>query len=191
MAAPSIGWSDFARERYRPGQGHSSFDGSEAELVALIDEHWERRRPGTGRRDLDRVVLVPLPPHRFTSGILRVSETTALTARFRRRQQHEEGYIEVLATGSPEPARFACAVLYSAATLLENEGSRSGDWDWEIVSLQAGPLEDEPMRPLTMARNFLGSPGGTPCDYTARQFAEAIRYWSDRCGSLPESDPEI
>ena len=36
-----------------------------------------------------------------------------------------------------------------------------------------------------MARNFLALPGGTPCDYTAAQFAEAIRYWSRRAAARP------
>ena len=108
MAAPDIGWSDFASERYRPGRGHSYFRGSEAELVELIIEHWDARRPGHGREDQDQVVIVPLPPDRFTGAVVRVVETTALTAHYQRRQKHEDGYIEVLATASPEPARFAC-----------------------------------------------------------------------------------
>lgn len=178
---PSIGWSDFARERYLPGAGHSFFRGSEAELAALVAEHWAERRPGHGREDLSQVVIVPLPPERFACGTVKVTEETVLSAAFDRRQAHEDGYIEVSAAGDPEPALHAMVVLYSADTLLENDGARSGDWDWEIVSVQASPVADEPMRPLTMARNLLSKPGGTPCEYSAREFAEAIWYWSGRC----------
>ena len=78
-------------------------------------------------------------------------------------------------------------VLYSAKTLLANGGTRSGDWDWEVVCLVAGSQPDEPMNPLTMARNQLARPGGTPCHYTSQQFAEAIYYWSQRA---PHHDPE-
>lgn len=180
---PSIGWSDFARERYRPGQGHSHFQGTDDELVALVRAHWDTRRPGAGRDDLEKVVIVDLPPERFAGATVRVDENTPLRARFTRRQAGEDGFIEVRARGPREPARFACVVLYSAAALLENDGRRATDRDWEIVSIQAGPLRDEPMRPLTMARNFLGKPGGTPCRYTADQFAEAVWYWSARAGA--------
>ncbi|MBU2502315.1 DUF3228 family protein, partial [bacterium] len=80
----------------------------------------------------------------------------------------------------------AGVVLYSREALLENGGTRSGDADWEIVCLLAGPEEDEPMDPLTMARNMLAKPGGTPCTYTAEQFAEAVWYWAARAAAMPE-----
>ena len=76
----------------------------------------------------------------------------------------------------------------SADTLLENDGERSGDYDWEIVSIQAAPVAGEPMKPVTMARNFLARPGGTPCEYSARDFALAIEYWSRRCDLLEDDD---
>jgi hypothetical protein len=44
------------------------------------------------------------------------------------------------------------------------------------------------MDPLTMARNMLAKPGGTPCDYTAEQFAEAVWYWSRRAAARPRED---
>mgnify|MGYP000104930427 CR=1 FL=1 len=64
--------------------------------------------------------------------------------------------------------------------LLENGGARSTDCDWEIVCVIASPVADEPLDPLTMARNMLAKPGGTPCGYTADAFAEAVWYWSRR-----------
>ncbi len=177
---PSIGWSDFARGRYVPGASHSHFLGSEDELIALVGAHWADRSPGAGRDSLDEVVLVPVPPERFVSATVKVDEDTPLTATFTRRQPHEHGYVEIRATGEREPARHAAVVLYAAATLLENGGARSTDRDWEIVCVIASPVPDEPMDPLTMARNMLSKPGGTPCDYTAEQFAEAVWYWSGR-----------
>lgn len=186
---PRIGWSDFARGRYRPGSGHSYFTGSDEELLALVRAHWEARRPGQGRADLSQVVIVPLPPAGFVCATVVVDEDTPLVARFERRQAHEDGYIHVAAAAPGEAARHAAVVLYSAATLLENGGARSGDAEWEIVSVQASPVADEPMRPLTMARNLLGKPGGTPCEYTARQFAEAVWYWRARCGALKQAAP--
>ena len=129
----------------------------------------------------------PIPADALT-GTSRVDESTALHAGFTRRQAHEEGYVEVTAEGAREEARFASVVLYSADTLLENGGARTTDADWEVVALIAGPVEVEPMDPLTMARNMLEKPGGTWCAYTAGEFAESIWYWAARAKAHGEED---
>ena len=177
---PAIGWSDFASGRHLPGGKHTWFEGSPEELLDRVRDGWFERRPGVGRNDLGQVVIVPVDPAGFVSNTVRVDESTRLHASFERRQSHEEGYVRVLADGAREKALHASVVLYSAATLLENDGSRSGDFDWEVVCLIAGPEADEPMDPLTMARNMLEKTGGTFCEYSARQFAEAVWYWSTR-----------
>ena len=185
---PDIGWSDFALARHRPGTGHAWFDGTPDELLALVRRHWAERRPGTGRDDLTKVVIVPVPPDRFHGTTVLVDETTPLHAACERRQPHEEPVIVVRAAGEPEPVRHAGVVLYSAAALLENGGTRSGPWAWEVVCLLAAAVADEPMDPVTMARNMLARPGGTPCTYTAEQFAEAVWYWSRRARLLVPGD---
>ncbi len=185
--APSIGWSEFARGRYRPGSTHSHYLGSEDELVALVAAHWAARRPGAGRDGLDEVVVVPVPPEGFVGSTVSVDETTRLSAAYSRRAEGEDGYVEVRADGPREPVRHAAVVLYAAAVLELNDGVRSTDRDWEIVCVIASPVPEEPLDPLTMARNMLARPGGTPCDYTAEQFAEAVWYWSGRARI---ADPE-
>jgi hypothetical protein len=186
VQVPSLGWSQFALQRHLPGGGHAYFDGPPDDLLELVRQNWHRRRPGTGRQDLTEVVVVPIPPARCVCNTVRLSETTPLHVSFERRQPGEDGYAKVTATGEREPARHAAVVLYSAETLLANGGARSGDWEWEVVCLVVGPRQDEPMNPLTMARNQLARPGGTPCQYSAQQFAEAIDYWSQRA---PYHDP--
>ncbi len=180
MPVPSLGWSDFALGRHLPGGGRAYFEGTPEELLELVRAHWDERRPGAGRADLTEVVLVPVPPDRFVCATVLVTPETPLHARFERRQPGEDGFLRVTAEGAPEEARFAAVVLYSAETLLANDGVRSGDFDWEVVCLLASSIRDEPMNPLTMARNLLARPGGTPCSYTASQFAEAVYYWSQR-----------
>jgi len=103
-----------------------------------------------------------------------------LHAVYDRRQAQEEGFVRVTADGAREPAIHASVVMYSAETLQENDGRRSGDFDWEVVCLIAGAVAEEPMDPLTMARNMLAKPGGTYCAYTAEQYAESIWYWAAR-----------
>ncbi len=186
--APSLGWSDFARGRHLPGGKHTWFEGTHDELLQRVRDGWAQRRPGAGRSDLSQVVIVPVDAAGFVSSTVRVGPDTLLHARFERRQAHEEGYIRVTARGAREEARHAAVVLYSAATLLENDGTRSGDWDWEVVCLLAGPEPEEPMDPLTMARNMLEKPGGTYCAYTAEQFAEAVWYWAARAAAHVEEE---
>lgn len=177
---PTIGWSEFARGRHVSGGKHTWFEGGEMELLDRVRANWPLRRPGSGREDLDQVVIVPVAPDGFVGNTVLVDESTRLHASFDRRQPAEDGFVRVTAEGSPQEALHAVVVLYSAATLLENGGVRSGEFDWEVVCLIAGPEADEPMDPLTMARNMLEKTGGTFCEYSARQFAEAVWYWSKR-----------
>ena len=177
---PSLAWSDFARSRHLPGGRHTWFEGDEMALLALVRRHWDERRPGAGRTGLDEVVVVPVPPDGFHATTVLVDEHTPLAAALDRRQPHEDPFIRVTARAEPPPPTYAGVVLYSAEALTENQGRRSSDADWEVVCLLAGERAEEPMDPLTMARNFLEQPGGTFAPYTARQFAEAIWYWSRR-----------
>ena len=177
---PTIAWSDFARERHQPGGRHTWFEGGEAALLDLVRAHWRERHPGAGRQDLEHVVVVPVPPERFHGTTVAVADHTPLHAFLDRRQRGEEPFIRVTAEGEPPPPRHAAVVLYHADTLEENAGHRSSDADWEVVCLLAGDQPEEPMDPITMARNFLEKPGGTFTPYTARDFAEAIWYWSRR-----------
>ncbi len=188
MTIPTLGWSQFARSRHYAGSKHTWFEGSEAELLDLVRGHWDSRLPGAGQTDLSRVVLVPVPPDGFVCSTVRVDDSTPLHACFDRRQVGEDGFVRVTAEGPREPAHFAHVVLYSAEAVQENDGQRSGDFDWEVVCLIASPVADEPMHPLTMARNLLEKPGGTYCEYSAREFAAAVYYWSQRASVHVETE---
>ncbi len=189
IAAGKLGWSEFARGRHVPAGKHTWYEGTDEELLTLVRTGWPNRRPGAGREGLDQVVVVPVNPAGFVSSTVEVKESTVLHAVFDRRQAHEDGFVRVTAEGPPEEVRFASVVLYSADTVQENGGKRSGDFDWEVVCLIAGATEDEPMDPVTMARNLLEKPGGTHCEYSPREFAEAVWYWSGRA-SVHVTDPE-
>ena len=188
FSALKLGWSDFATGRHKPGGKHTWYEGTASELLELVRAGWARRRPGAGRQGLDKVVIVPVDPAGFVSSTVKVDENTVLHAVYDRRQVNEDGFTRVTAEGPREEVLHASVVMYSADTLLENDGARSGDFDWEVVCLIAGPKEVEPMDPLTMARNMLGKPGGTFCDYSVREFAESVWYWSGRAASHVEED---
>jgi hypothetical protein len=78
-------------------------------------------------------------------------------------------------------AKYVTFVCYRA-DVLEVDGERETDADWEIVAIKARVTEEEePMDPYTMARNFLHLKGGTKGDFSAQQFAESIVYWNNHC----------
>jgi hypothetical protein len=173
-----IEWTQFALERHsKPGK-HTWFSGSTGQLVQVIHGNWSQRKPGFGRTSLDEVVVVPVPPALCHGTTATLRDGMQLTAEVTRRRPDEDPFVSIRASVAPDPAAYAQAVLYSRALLLPEEPGFAGDWG--IVSLQASSIEDEPMHPLTMARNMLEKAGGTKATYTAQQFAEAIYYWSQK-----------
>ncbi len=173
----SATWSTFAADRHVPGTGNSYFEGSQAELLQLVRDHWKERTPGTGRTNLEEVVKVPVPADHFMTTTVEVTPKTRLEARFDKRREYEEPYLRVSAHAPAEPARFAEVVLYSHDTLAKNNEATSNA-DWEVVSLVASPVKDEPMSPVTMMRNMREKPGGTKVTYTADQLLDSIEFWS-------------
>jgi hypothetical protein len=154
------------------------------ELIPLIQSHWDNREPGYGRQDLDAVVVVPLQElteaqrSQFVCGWGRIEEASDFQSKVTTRSEGEDTYVETTAIGPALPSTSIQVVLYSAAALEENGGSRSSQADWEVVALLVSPWANAPMEPLTMARNFLHKPGGTFAPYTAEEFAHSIYFWS-------------
>lgn len=173
--APSIGWTEFSYQRQQPRLGR--FDGQPEELLDLIHANWKDRRPGTGRDTLDEVVRVPMPPERFRSATATLKPTSQLRAVVERRRPHEDPFIKITTTETPDPARFAEVVLYSARLLVGDVEPQFAS-EWGITAVLAGADAAEPMHPITMARNFLRKPGGTFAPYTADEFIRAADYWS-------------
>ena len=173
----TVAWGDFALGRHKPGTGYSYFKGTNAELIDLVSSHWDERKPGVGRTNLEEVVAVPVPADRFMSTTVEVQPDSELSAQLYRRRDHEEPYVRVTSAGEAQPARHAQVILYSRDTLGKND-ERSREADWEVVSLVASPVENEPMDPVTMMRNMRGKAGGTEVKYSAEQLLDSIDFWS-------------
>jgi hypothetical protein len=176
-----LGWSQFALTHNADPLAASAWLGKPDALLEVVAGFWDQRRPGVGHTDLTQAIVVPIFPGslaKFTSRWIPIEQATDFQTVVVRRQPHEDPYLLTTAKGPMLPCRHASVVLYSSATLLENGGVRSGDFDWEIVAVSAGPWEKEPMIPLTMARNFLSKPGGTKATYSAEQLAESIYHWA-------------
>ncbi len=187
---PTIAWSDFALEYSREGTGNSYSTLSNDDVLKLVQENWGLRRPGAGETDTNRKVLVPVPCEgMFCSPRAEIVVGLPIKARVVRRQAGEDPYIETYITPEdaesfgvkPTPAKRCDIVCYSVEALLENDGKRSSDAEWEIVTILAYPTDaEEPMPPLTMSRNYLNKPGGTYGEYSAKEFAESIYYHATR-----------
>jgi hypothetical protein len=179
VAAPTLGWSRFAASRHKPGTGYAFFSGcTQADVVDLVRRHWSAATPGDGESDLARKVVVPVPPDNFFCTSVPLAGGMALHSEV---YEHNKTFaIKTTARAKAVPARFVNVVCFSAETAQAAFGQRSGDCDWEIIVILAAEVQREPMHPLTMARNFLESPGAAADKYTAREFAESVHYWSQR-----------
>ena len=177
----SIGINEFVLRQVKDSP-YAYFDGSFEKVVEMAKFNFDfGNYTVTQEKDgKPRVVLVRVWPVGFYSSIVRVNEDTKLSSSFARRREEEEGYIKCVAEGGfKSPAHFVNLVLYSHDALSE-KGENSTNCEWELISINASDVENEPMHPLTMARNFLEKVGGTKSEYSAEQFAESIWYWKDK-----------
>ena len=152
--------------------------------IAIIDDvkrKWDLRTPGAGRNDTTKVCLVPLDEcflHLFKGRLIPISEVDITQGRIVKRQPKEDAFVDITAYGYALENNYVTAVLYSNDTLLENNGDSTDLFDWEIVAINASPFKNEPMEPITMARNYLQKVGGTFAPYSAEDFAKSIYFWS-------------
>lgn len=175
--------------RQTADSGYSHFDGTWEQLENLVvsamkDE--ENIIPGYR----DGVILVRLPhtvAPGFYSGTVKLTDRTKLITNYAPRREGEAPFIRVSAKSEKQSAKIVDIVCYRADVLAENDEQET-DADWEIVAIKARhSLDEEPMDPYTMARNFLHLEGGTKGDFTAEQFAKSIVYWNNHVMSAGKS----
>lgn len=172
-----VGVNNFARTRHTKFAPYSYFGGTEEELIALVEQNFDKAKPGYK----EGVKLVPVPATNFFSGVCLVDASIPLRAEFKARREGEEPYVQVFCNNCADhktPAKVVEVVVYHKDVLADQatEGA-----EWEVVSINARDTEEEePQTPMAMARNMLNLPGGTQATYTAEQFAKAILYWSKR-----------
>jgi hypothetical protein len=173
---------------------------SEDQVVELVIENWGNARPGQSENDLSRKVLVNVPPKEFyCSPKIPIQLGMNIKSELKVRQEGEDPYIsnyieeeEAFKYGFEEiEAKHVDIVCYHKSALIENNGTRSSDSDWEIVAILATDGKYEPMMPLTMARNYLDKPGGTKTEYSAKDIAESVYYWSCNKGISVKLKPDF
>lgn len=176
----TIGFSDFFLSSARTKLSWDSI--IEPQILRDLHDNWPFRAPGFGRPDCSKVCIVDIDIWKyqtyFPPCLVRVNADTQLIAEVKKRQDHEDHFISVRGYGNALLNNYLKVVLYSRETLLENDGVATGEYDWEVVAINASPYDNEPMDPTTMARNYLQAPGGTYAPYSAEQFAQAVYFWS-------------
>jgi hypothetical protein len=190
MITPSIGISNFFKRHFDYRTGYSWVTLPPETIQNLIAQNWKYRKPGMGEGDrLDRKVLVPINLRDYAGSFFQQARVKPvlgmpIQAHIVARQEGEDPYVETYVAFEdavrygyqPVEAVRVDIVCYSAEALLENNGTRSTDDEWEAVALLCAGQDEDLMMPLTMARNHLEKTGGTKpaVPYTSDEWAEAI-----------------
>jgi len=181
----------------------SHFEGSWEELVKLVEDNFDKAKPGYR----DGVCLVPVPPDRFMSSVINISkgmrdgEIKNIKAVYKPRFEGEDPVIQIVASGNKGHAKCVNIVLYNHETLQEGDEATTGA-DWEILSINASPTKEEvPMGSTTRARNILVEHGGTNPNLEnkskdeliqfIRDGARASMFWSRHIMVEPETEDKI
>lgn len=172
-------------KRQTPGSRFSHFEGTDEQLITLIEEHFDNARQGYR----EGVLLVPVPAEGFFSGVVKLSEGDSLQGIFDSRRPTEEPRKSVgVLNRNKLAAKKVDIVLYSRETMEEEEGYVAVA-DWEVISINASPTEEEtPMLPETLMANHFEISGGTSTKYSPEEFESALRksflYWRDKAMCL-------
>ena len=166
--------SEFVKRQIKNSR-YSYFDGTWEELEKLTEDNFHNYTDGYRAG----VVLVPISPERFYTSLCKIDDNSIFETKFESRREGEASRkVTLLKNGKKSKAKFVNIVLYRYDVLLENN-ENSTEARWEIVSINASLVKNEPMHPMTMARNMLNEVGGTKATYTGQQFAEALWFWKD------------
>lgn len=144
------------------------------------------------------VYLIGLTPEYFYSGVVSLKEGDELRGTFRARRKGETPRKSVGVVGATKmPAKSVEIVIY-ASTVLAEDGSNelpAEDGNWEIISINANPLEEEmPINPNVLMHNHFGSDGGTDTKLSDEDFVKMLResfqFWKDKAMILPRDKKE-
>lgn len=196
-----IGTNNFCK-RQVPNSNYShfgflNFDGWKDSYWTILEQavtdSWDSRQEVPGRPGVVKVTFNERTPVgnmvlQFFSGVQNVTSETVLETDLFKRNENEAPYLRTLAVGSKSLAVKTDVFVYSqdALAVRDKEGKivrtdATTNCDYEIITINSRVTEEEPPTPISMARNFLNLPGGSPANYSAEEFAKAIVYWSTRC----------
>jgi len=193
---PTVGINDCVR-RQTPESEFSHFDGPWENLVEMVESrlhHTQNLKPGYR----DGVILIVVPPTAFFTSIVPTETVKKWEVKFEPRQEGEKPVRKIYGYGAKSQAKYVEIVLYHH-DVLEEDGDACTDCNYEIVSINASPVDGPvPMNNTTRARNVLHEPGGTDPKLEEktkeelivfiRESAEATMFWSRHTMVMPGSN---
>ncbi len=177
--------SNFVRRQTKDSE-FSYFDGTDEELLKLINIGGWRQGYREG------VQLVRVLPDKFYSSVCVLEEGDKLAGEYKARRKGEEPRKSTYKVGGEKmPAKQVDIVLYHKDVLAE-DGDRSTDADWEVISINASPVVgDMPMPPATLMANHFHWSGGTVTNMSDEEFVKQLKisaeWWKDKCLLEPKN----
>lgn len=166
--------------------GFSHWIHSDESLIKLVTDALPNAKPGYR----EGVLLVPVNPIGFYSSVTELKEGDVLVGEYVARRPGEDPRKSSYALkGEKMPAMSVYIVLYSHAVLAEGKENET-DADYEIVSVNASPTEEEaPIPTGALIANHLGLSGGTATKMTDSEFVAMLRksmeFWKDKALACP------
>lgn len=167
--------------------GYSHWIHSDEALIAVIEHNFHKAKQGYR----EGVLLVPVNPIGFFSSVTELKEGDLLVGEYVARKAGEEPRKSSYALkGEKMPALSAYIVLYSHAVLAAEGKENETDADYEIVSVNASPTEEEaPIPTGSLIANHLQLSGGTATKMTDAEFVALLRksveFWRDKALVCP------
>jgi hypothetical protein len=159
-----IGISNFVRRQTRESEFTHFYCGWDF-LVSLTTKQFKDGNYSKGYRD--GVVVVHIKSENcglfWTYDGYPMSEGMLLKAEYRKvvGREHEPPKVIVTPCDPKVHCKYVDVILYRA-DVLEEDGDRSTDCDWEIISINGRVnIKASPMDPMTIVRNWKHLPGGT------------------------------
>ena len=177
VTEPTFGINKLYR-RQTEASKFSYFDGTDEELLSLIRLNFPLKkkgnREGTWRISISTKGMANNP---FYSAVRRIDHNNLLTAECYTSPQGRS-IAAINTIGSKQIAAYAEFIIWSKEA-LEAVGQSTTTKDYEVVSLRASDVPEQPNHPYDIATQVLSSPKGTS-GFTLEELAESILYWSER-----------
>ena len=184
-----VGFDPFVR-RQTPNSRFSYTSLTDEQVLTLIRENWDNRKPGYR----PEVQLVPVPPAGFYSNIAVLEVGDKLVGGYEPRVAGEEPRKFTVLASTDErpvskrklPATFVDIVLYHRDALLEDikPGEPAPGFEWNIISINANLDAETPIEVGALIANHLHLSGGTDTKMTDEQFVAQLRrsvlYWRNK-----------
>lgn len=184
----NIGISSFVR-RQTPQSQYSHFEGSDDELLQIVQKDFTKANQGYR----EGVLVVPVAVDKFFTGICLLKEGDKLAGEFKPRHPGEEPRKSTYKVGGQKmPAKKVDIILYHKDVLAEDNG-RSCDTDWEIISINASPIEGEiPIQATALIYNHFHLDGGTKTNMSDEDFVKqlkiSVEFWKDKTFAEPKNE---